>query len=150
MQTKTLLVTIALSALTLKCATNSLKTSNNALPTPSYVEQLSESPKLSAQQRLRFLTAMQKGEKYGLRRTEYSVEGTPIYLSLITASGKLTLITDYRDDPYSTKQKYTEHPVSVGMGKIKPEEQHALRSWFPAPDTEYLRCLMQDGNVAFF
>jgi Domain of unknown function (DUF4362) len=146
-------VAIAVPLIAAMCSITTKNQPNNAppdLPNLAFVEQLSETPGVSVQQRLRFVSAMEKGEQYGLRRTEYSVEGTPIHLSLTTDAGKLTFITDYRDDPYSTRQIYTEHPISVQLGKIQPGEQHALRAWFPSQDVEYLHCVMSDGKVEFF
>src|SRR5262249_17344266 len=115
-----------------------------------FIEDLSSDASTAASQRARLLDAWHAGSDYGLRRTQNSVEGTPIGLWLITSKHQLSLITDYSRDSFSTRGIDVATPIALEIATPAAEDQHPLRAWFPARTTAYLRCTLPNGHVAFF
>jgi hypothetical protein len=115
-----------------------------------YVESLARTPSAADAQRKRLVDAWRSRRDYGLRRTQLTIEATPVELWLITSGGGLTYVVDYTRDAYSNRGVYTAHPVSVEVGAEKPDEAHPLRAWFPTSEQAYLRCKLSNGSVEFF
>jgi hypothetical protein len=73
---------------------------------------------------------------YGLRRTAWSVEGTPIGECLLVEDGFLTLISDYTRDSYSSREFRVQHPTSVTLEKLADGESWGFTT---AKDSVYLK-----------
>ena len=84
---------------------------------------------------------------YGLRRTAFSVEGTPIGECLLVESGRLTLITDYTGDSYSSREFRIQHPTSIELGRLAGGE-----SWgfVTTNDTVYLKSYAESKLIHCF
>ena len=88
-------------------------------------------------QREQFISVYQaRHGSYGLRRTAFSVEGTPIGECLLVEAGALTLITDYTRDSYGIREFRIQHPGSVALGKLLDGERWGFVT---ASDSHYLK-----------
>ena len=54
----------------------------------------------------------------GLKQKRQSIEGTPIFLYLITESGNLTLVLDYTHDCFSSRRFFVENKLDLFIGTI--------------------------------
>jgi hypothetical protein len=73
--------------------------------------------------RERFISIYQARQgSYGLRRTGWSVEGTPIGECVLVENGLLTIITDYTRDSYGNREFNVRHPTSVKLGALADGE----------------------------
>ncbi len=115
-----------------------------------FIETLSESAGEAKIQRERLVEAWRSKRSYGLYKIQKSVEGTPVGIWLITSAGRLTLVTDYTRDSYSTRAIYVSEPASAELGPPKEEEQHPLRDWFPDSEQVYIRCRLSADQIEFF
>jgi hypothetical protein len=115
-----------------------------------FIETLSQSAGEATIQRERLLEAWRSKNSYGLYKIQTSIEGTPVGMWLITSGGRLTLVTDYTRDSYSTRAIYVAEPASAELGPPREEEQHPLRAWFPHSQQVYIRCRLSGDHVEFF
>lgn len=87
----------------------------------SFVVQLDKQQAHS--QREHFISIYQTRQgSYGLRRTAWSIEGTPIGECLLVENGELTLISDYTRDSHGNREFRVRHPTSIKLGALADGE----------------------------
>lgn len=82
---------------------------------------------------------------YGLHKTAYSAEGTPIEEYLIAQAGQLTIISDTTRDAYGIREFTIEHPTAIVLGPIEKSD-----GWLFTDTNIFSKCYINSKMVHCF